>query len=783
MGKIKKIAHISDIHIRKTPTRNVEYEIVFKRLIKSLKIKKPDRIVIPGDLVHDYLDLQGEQLILANNLLNDLAQIAPVRITRGNHDCRKKNLKRTDSIEAIVKTLKNQNVIYYNQTNFFDDENVIWAVWHHGDNNNNPWRKKAAKTLNRENKTVIDLFHDPVNGCYNPNDFQVNSKSYYNIKQFKGDYSFLGDIHKMQYLDEDKTKAYSGSLIAQDVDEGDDEFHGYLLWDIENKNVEEVEILSDYTFKNIKITPYTDFDDLDFEIEKPSKFMKVRFIWNTLPQTRTKENERKLAEYVKSNYDNVTILNKNEFIVTNKIEINNDVTLTNINTKSTQHTVFKEFLDNIGCDETTIKDVIKLDDEVSKLIEVDDNTSIEWSVVKFGGINFMSYEKIDIDWRDQDGIFQITGMNTAGKTTIMKLLTYILFGRTLETDTRMKFGDSRCVNNRNNAKLTDTYAVLEANGEYYGVKRKTEITRTKDGSISGSPTTVSYFLLSDPDDEMDDNTSIDKLDDDNKNKTQKKIDSVIGSYDNFIRIVMTTSDTLNQILSNDMSKFMDSLLFDSGLDIFDKKLNGFKEYKKKFNNKARVYCDVEETNNQIKLIDSEILKLKDEIHVLENDKIPQINERIAKGEDYIENLIKKLNNVDPEISTLDVNMINDEISIFQYNINEFNIESTKIKKSISLLKDTYDEKRLNELIDLRDGHKQEVYDLKLKIKNIEQNIRDEEYKVQVINGDVVRLKQDGVKCKKRILELKESRVCPTCGQDVDENHQKHINNNIQEIKT
>ena len=94
---IKTVAHLADIHIRKTPTRNAEYQEVFQRTISSLKKMKPDRIAIVGDLVHDYLDLQGEQLIMAHNFLKELAKIAPVRITRGNHDCRKKNLKRFQS--------------------------------------------------------------------------------------------------------------------------------------------------------------------------------------------------------------------------------------------------------------------------------------------------------------------------------------------------------------------------------------------------------------------------------------------------------------------------------------------------------------------------------------------------------------------------------------------------------------------------------------------------------------------------------------------------------------
>jgi metallophosphoesterase superfamily enzyme len=131
--KINKIAHLADIHIRKSPFRNEEYSKVFLELKKNLSLRKPDRIVIVGDLVNDYLDLQGEQLILASTFLNMLAEIAPVRITRGNHDYSKANKKRTDSVEAIVKSINNPNIIYYNQTGFHIDENITWAVFHHGD--------------------------------------------------------------------------------------------------------------------------------------------------------------------------------------------------------------------------------------------------------------------------------------------------------------------------------------------------------------------------------------------------------------------------------------------------------------------------------------------------------------------------------------------------------------------------------------------------------------------------------------------------------------------------
>jgi len=201
---IKTVAHLADIHIRKTPTRNEEYQQVFKRLITSLKKEKPDRIVIVGDLVHDYLDLQGEQLIMAHNLLRDLAAIAPVRITRGNHDCRKKNLKRVDSIKAIVATLGDVDVIYYDKTGFFVDDDVTWAVWHHGEPKNNPWKSKEGKKIlinkEQDSQTYIDLFHETVSGSQNQNGLINKSKSFYGKEDFKGDFSFFGHIHKQQYL-------------------------------------------------------------------------------------------------------------------------------------------------------------------------------------------------------------------------------------------------------------------------------------------------------------------------------------------------------------------------------------------------------------------------------------------------------------------------------------------------------------------------------------------------------------------------------------------------------
>ena len=48
--------------------------------------------------------------------------------------------------------------------------------------------------------------------CNNNN--MVNSKAYYKLSDFKADFLFAGDIHVQQYFNKEKTRGYSGSLIA-----------------------------------------------------------------------------------------------------------------------------------------------------------------------------------------------------------------------------------------------------------------------------------------------------------------------------------------------------------------------------------------------------------------------------------------------------------------------------------------------------------------------------------------------------------------------------------------
>ncbi len=821
---IKSIVHLSDIHIRKATNRHEEYCEVFEKLYESLSKTSPDRIVIVGDLFHDFLDLQSEQLILAANFLTNLSEIAKVVIIRGNHDIRKSHLSRIDCIQAIVEILNNPNILYLNETDFFEDENVVWAVWKHGEKNNNPWLRHKKYKKN-EGKTYIDLFHDPITGSKSTSGFEFDSKTYYKISDFKSDYGFYGDIHLQQFLDKNHTKAYSGSLIAQDFSEGDSSFHGYLLWNIQDKTVKEVPIYNNYSFKSMVVNPYTNFSELDFEIENPTPYMRMRVIWRTLPASKTKENERHISDYLKSKYGDcvISLAHKSEFLEQDKLDVIQNETLLNINDKAVQHAIFTDYLKKIGVDEETNKQILELNDEIGNRLEtVDEITNIEWDVLRLKAKNFMSYEDIEINWDGMDGIYQIIGQNTAGKTTFLKILTYILFSKTIETETKQKFGDKRYINDKIDVNFCEAEAVISANQKFYGIRRRTVINKNKSGEITGAPTTVNYYLLKNSNDELNDDNKIDKLNDEDRNRTQKQIETIIGTYDNFLRCSLTTGDHINNILSNDQAVFIDSILYDASLDLFDKKLEIFKEYQKDINSKFRITCNVENTKSNINEIEENNKLLNSEIDDINVNKLPELKNRIVKGNEYVENQVKSLNKIDDEIYNLNIDDTRRNIKLYGDNINDLKGKKIAYEENMKLLPESYNEKELEELIEIKEKHKEKENLLKLQIKDILRKISDEDHKIEIENGKIFTVKKEGSKLRedlndkknylvrlneqivekndektqlnKELIEkeseldnLLKSKICPLCGQDLDVDHlteeiQKLIDNKLNNLK-
>lgn len=83
--------------------------------------------------------------------------------------------------------------------------------------------------------------------------------------------------------------------------------------------------------------------------------------------------------------------------------------------------------------------------------------------------------------------------------------------------------------------------------------------------------------------------------------------------------------------------------------------------------------------------------------------------------------------------------------------------------------------RYNELIGRRDEHKNIVYEYRLSIKNIERQIQEIEHKIEIIRGNIFQLKKEKSRLEQEIVELTNSKICPSCGQPKTKEHIGHVN--------
>jgi DNA repair exonuclease SbcCD nuclease subunit len=485
---IYKIAHLADIHIRKSLDRHNEYRIIFDKLYKSLKKEKPDRIVIVGDIYDNFIDLEGEALILVADFLNNLSKIAKVIVTVGNHDIRKKHKSRINTIETVSTLINNSNIIYYNKSDFYEDDNIIWVVWDHVDEIN-PWLN--FKTSKIKNKIYIDLYHNPVYGCSLYNGLKMENKKYPKINNFKGDYSFFGDIHLRQFF-KNKTKAYCGSLIQQNFGESIDN-HGYLLWDIKNKNIKEINIDNDYKFINISINKNTDYNNISIPYNKNSK-IQVKVKWEDDSVNINTENERKIRKIIKDIVGTESIKIESNPLYTDisdskLITENIDITDTQI-----QQNILKEFLINNNINNKDINEILDIDNIINSRLNIKKNLNIKWNIDKIWFNNFKSYgDNNIINWKDKDGIIQIHGNNQQGKSTILDAICYILYGNTLSTLKREKNGDNRFINLHRNLNYCDGGMNINIDGKKYTIYRKTIRKKKKNDEISSCSTQLEYY--------------------------------------------------------------------------------------------------------------------------------------------------------------------------------------------------------------------------------------------------------------------------------------------------
>jgi len=614
--KLKYIHHISDIQIRNLK-RHKEYEEVFEGLYKEVRKNKDNAVAyIGGDIAHSKTDMSPELIDQLSRLFKNLADICPTIIIAGNHDCNLNNLNRMDCLTPIVDNLNHPNLHYLKRTGVYtcaDTDFIVWDVW---DKEKDYIKAKDVPG----DRTKVVLFHGTVDKC--ETDLGFNLPSDVKITKFKGyDLGLLGDIHKRQHLNKEETISYCGSLVQQN--HGEDIGKGYLLWDVPARKSKYIEIPNEYGYYTINIDNNT-LPDLSDLPKKPR--LRVR-VSNTKPS----ELKKLMTKIQKMAKVQESVISRVDGLSTEKIR-NNKINIGDVNSVDYQLQLISEYLNNnyFIDEEMMIKIKNILTELNTNIPDADVQRNIDWKLKKFEFDNMFSYgENNVVDFTKLNGIIGMFAPNATGKSALLDSLCFCLF----DTSSRAYKAD----NIINNSKTTMYCKVnFEIDGiDYFIEKRGKKNLRTGHVKVN-----VDFYLIDDSGERV-------SLNGDQRRTTQKNIQKVIGSFDEFILTTMSSQNNSTVFIDKTQKERKELLSQFMGLTIFDRLYTQAAE-------------DIKEVDTLLKNFkkadyDTELASITQELSILE-DKHKQFKSDERKVKKEIREVLSKIKEQTVRLKPIDTNV-------------------------------------------------------------------------------------------------------------------------------
>ena len=536
--KLKHIHHISDIQIRNLK-RHREYEQVFEGLYKEVK-KNPKNAIsyIGGDIAHSKTEMSPELVDQLSRLFKNLADICPLVIIAGNHDCNLNNLNRMDVLTPIVENLNHPNLHYLKRTGIYtcgDTDLIVWDVW----DKEKDYIK--AKDVPGDRKKVV-LFHGTVDRSETDLGFKLPSKV--KMSMFKGyDLGLLGDIHKRQFLNKEETIAYCGSLVQQN--HGEDIGKGYLLWDMETLKSEYIEIPNEYGYYTINIDngKLPELPDLP---KKPRVRVRVS---NTKPS----QLKKLMTQLQKKCKIQESVITRVDGLSTEKIR-DKKINIGDVNNPDYQYDLVREYLKNnyLVDDETMIKIKNILKDLNSTIPEADIQRNVHWKLKRFEFSNLFSYgEDNVVDFTKLNGMIGLFAPNASGKSALLDALCFNLF----DMSSRTYRADNIINKAKNNLHCKVNF---EIDGQNYFIEKKGK-KNLRTGHVKVD---IDFWTIDDTGEEI-------SLNGDQRRTTQNNIKKVIGNYEDFILTSMSSQNNSTVFIDKTQKERKELLSQFMGLKIFD----------------------------------------------------------------------------------------------------------------------------------------------------------------------------------------------------------------------
>lgn len=706
-----KIILISDIHIR-LYKRHDEYKAVFKKTFKEIDRileKHPDSLIcLGGDIVHNKTDMTPELTQLTSDFIKECANRTETIIILGNHDFNMSNPKRLDTLTPIIDALNHKNIHFLKKSCVKTIKEITFSVFSILDGADN-W--KYANQI--KGKTKIALFHGPVITENSSNNYMIESTRAISINKFDGfDIVLLGDIHNHYFLNDAGTIAYPGSLIQQDHSESIDG-HGILVWDVETKTAEHIEINNDYAYYTINVV-----NNLYTLPNKklPKKKIRLRIKHENSSNDVIQDAIKKFGE----KYEIVELRqekNKNTVISReSKIKFGDSRKI------SYQNILISEFFkNNKNVSESDLEKLYKLNTDINNYLfsSTQVNRNILWTPIKLSFSNMFSYgENNEIDFTDFNGIYGINAPNFAGKSSLLDILCFVLYDKT----TRTSKGNQIINYSKNTFECNFSFQYHE---KIYNIKRRG--TKNKNGAVRVD---VDFWY-------EDEKGNVISLNGEDRDGTNKNIREYVGIYDDFVMTAFSSQYDNRSFVEKTQSdrkellyQFLDISIYESlfkrAKELTKETTVLLKDYERKnlyksiseINSKINYYNNMlSELNVIISNIDSEMVRTdleiqknraeiinvncntSKEILLSEKNNILSKIEKIRKELLEKKLLIDRLSgNIEPNITYTDISHIESEIDTneleykkIQKKINEYKLELAHcIAQSDSLKSHEYD---------------------------------------------------------------------------------------------
>ena len=447
--------------------------------------------------------------------------------------------------------------------------------------------------------------------------------------------------------------------------------------------------------------------DLDLEkLDNPP----IQVVWEDYPENFTQERLKSVKTYFQKKYNTTSVNLVTKLKKTEDVEDNVDVSL-NIMDKNYQHELLKGILESKNQGEL-YDEIIKIDNAVeNKMLSEQEETPAfkKWYIKTIEFSNFLSYgENQKLNFQKLGGITVIESdpPNFGGKTVLsVDLLMFLFFNTTTKTNKAEEI-----FNRYSDSNKVSVRGEIEIDGEDYIIVR--ELERKKGKSGEWNVKTELDFFKRYPD------GSLVKFTGEQRRETENFIKLSIGNYDDFLMTILTTGTNLEDLLESKPTARGQVISRFLGLDFLKRKEETGKQIYSEFSKSmiSNIYNteSLKQENDTLKDKNKELQTLIDESDV----KLSDINDRLKKGQDYRDNLLKSKVNVDREIALLNPENTQNEIKQYEFQVNKNITDRDNVK--VVEPSEYYHEDKHDKVKDEYNKSFKQMVEVESKIKSIEE---------------------------------------------------------------